>query len=74
MDASEIPENIENFIACGEIPRCPGVAYPAVTSCTIERAPLNSSGYFGVATIDLARNDRSNVSAPLFHLDRPAAS
>lgn len=73
INAHESAENIQNYIACGDIPPCTGIACPAVTGVTVELAPLNNSGYFGVARIDAAPNGGSNVSVVLFHLTLPAA-
>jgi hypothetical protein len=74
INAHESAENIQNYIACGDIPPCTGFACPADTCVTVELAPLNDSGYFGVARIEAAPNGGSNVSVVLFHLTPPAAS
>ncbi len=74
INAHESAENIGNYLACGDIPPCTGIACPAVTGITIELAPLNNSGYVGVARIDAAPNGGSNVSVALFNLTPPTAS
>jgi len=74
INAHESGENIENYIACGDIPPCTGVVCSAVTGITLELAPLNNSGYFGVARIEAAPNGGSNVSVFLFNLTQPIAS
>ena len=50
------------------------VMIPVVTGVTIELAPLNNSGYVGVARIDAAPNGGSNVSVVLCDLTLPTAS
>jgi hypothetical protein len=74
INAHESAENIQNYIACGDIPPCVGIACPAVTGVTVELAPQNNSGYFGVARIEAAPNGGSNVSIFLFHVNLPTAS
>jgi len=67
INAHESAENIQNYIACGDIPACTAAACSAVTGVVIELAPLNNSGYFGVARIDADPNGGSNVAVFLFH-------
>jgi hypothetical protein len=67
INAHESAENIQNYIACGNIPQCTAAACQAVTGVVIELAPVNDSGYFGVARIDADPNGGSNVSVFLFH-------
>ena len=67
VNAHESAENIQNYIACGTIPQCMGVACPAVTGVAVELAPQNDSGYFGVARIDADKDGGSNVTVFLFH-------
>jgi hypothetical protein len=74
INAHESAANIQNYIACGDIPPCTGIACPAVTGVTVELAPQNNSGYFGVARIEAAPNGGSNVSVFLFDLELPTAS
>ena len=72
INAHESAENIQNYIACGNIPPCTAAACPAVTGVVIELAPQNDSGYFGVARIDADPDGGSNVSVFLFHPTMPA--
>jgi len=74
INAHESADNIQNYIACGDIPPCIGIACPAVTGVTVDLAPLNDSGYFGVARIEAAPNGGSNVSVFLFDVDLASAS
>jgi hypothetical protein len=67
INAHESAENIQNYIACGNIPQCTAAACSAVTGVVIELAPLNDSGYVGVARIDADPDGGSNVSVFLFH-------
>jgi len=71
INAHESKENIQNYIACGDIPKCTAAACSAVTGVVIELATLNNSGYFGVARIDSDPNGGSNVSVFLFHPAMP---
>jgi hypothetical protein len=72
INAHESAANIQNYIACGDIPPCTGIACAAVTGVTVQLAPQNNSGYFGVARIEAAPKGGSNVSVFLF--DLPMAS
>ncbi len=74
INAHESAENIQNYIACGNIPKCAAAACSSVTGVVIELATLNNSGYFGVARIDMDPNGGSNVSVFLFHPMMPPAS
>jgi hypothetical protein len=74
INAHESAENIQNYIACGNIPQCTAAACSAVTSVVIELAPLNDSGYFGVAQIEADPNGGVNVGVFLFHPTMPATS
>lgn len=74
INAHESAENIQNYIACGNIPPCTAAVCAAVTGVAVELAPQNNSGYFGVARIDADPNGGSNVSIFLFHLNLPASS
>jgi len=71
INAHESAENIQNYIACGNIPPCTHAACAAVTGVAIELAPQNDSGYFGVAKVDADPNGGTNVSIFLFHLEMP---
>jgi hypothetical protein len=74
INVHESGENIQNYIACGNIPLCTGIACPAVTGVVVELAPLNNSGYFGAARIDADPNGGANVSVFLFHPAIPETS
>lgn len=74
INAHESADNIQNYIACGNIPACTSEACPLVAGVVIELAPLNDSGYVGVARIDSDPNGGSNVSVFLFHPELPASS
>jgi hypothetical protein len=74
INAHESAENIQTYIACGDIPMCTGIACPAVTGVVIELAPQNDSGYFGVARIDADPAGGSNVAVFLFHTAMPTSS
>jgi len=74
INAHESADNIQNYIACGNIPACTSEACPLVAGVVIELAPLNGSGYFGVARIDSDPDGGSNVSVFLFHPQMPATS
>jgi hypothetical protein len=74
INAHESAENIQNYIACGNIPQCAAAACQAVTSVVIELAPQNNSGYFGVAQIESDPNGGVNVGVFLFHPNMPATS
>jgi hypothetical protein len=74
INAHESAENIQNYIACGDIPPCTGIACPAVTGVVIALAPQNDSGYFGVARIEADPAGGSNVAVFLFHPAMPASS
>jgi hypothetical protein len=67
INAHESAENIQNYIACGNIPPCTVAACSAVTGVVVDLAPLNDSGYFGVAKIDADPEGGSVVSIFLFH-------
>jgi hypothetical protein len=67
INAHESAENIQNYIACGDIPPCTAAACSAVTGVAVALVPQNDSGYFGVARIDSDPNGGSNVSVFLFH-------
>jgi hypothetical protein len=73
VNAHESAENIQNYIACGNIPQCTASDCQMVTGVVVELMPLNNSGYFGVARIDAAELGGSNVSVFLFHLDLPSS-
>ena len=73
INAHESAENIQNYIACGDIPPCTSAACPAVTGITIALAPQNDSGYVGIARIEAARDGGSNVSVFLFHPEMPTS-
>jgi hypothetical protein len=66
INAHESAENIQNYIACGNIPQCASPACQALTGVVIELAPQNNSGYFGVARIVADPNGGSNVAVFLF--------
>jgi hypothetical protein len=74
INAHESAENIQNYIACGDVPPCTSVACPAVTGVVIQLAPQNDSGYFGVARIEADPAGGSNVAVFLFHPTMPASS
>ena len=74
INAHESAENIQNYIACGNVPQCTASACSAVTGVAIELAPQNESGYFGVARIDADPEGGSNVSVFLFHPAPPSSS
>jgi hypothetical protein len=67
LNVHESAENIQNYIACGNIPACAAAACSAVTGVVVDLVPLNSSGYFGAARIDADPNGGSNVTVFLFH-------
>ena len=67
INAHESAENIQNYIACGNIPQCAVEACSAVTGVVVDLAPQNDSGYFGVAKIDADPEGGSIVSIFLFH-------
>ncbi len=67
INAHESAENIQNYIACGNIPQCAVAACSSVTGVVVDLAPLNDSGYFGVAKIDTDPEGGSIVSIFLFH-------
>ena len=67
INAHESAENIQNYIACGNIPQCLAAACSSVIGVVVDLAPLNDSGYFGVAKIDADPNGGSVVSVFLFH-------
>jgi hypothetical protein len=67
INAHESAENIGNYIACGDIPPCTAAACAAVTGVAVALAPVNDSGYIGVARIDADPTGGSNVSVFLFH-------
>ena len=72
INAHESAENIQNYIACGNIPKCAAAACSSVTGVVIELATLNNSGYFGVARIDIDPNWRlQRVGVPLPPDDAP---
>jgi hypothetical protein len=74
INAHESAENIQNYIACGNIPACTAPACAAVAGVTIELSPLNNSGYFGVAQIENDANGGANVAIFLFHPNMPTSS
>ncbi len=74
INVHESSENIQNYIACGNIPPCTASACAAVAGVAIDLAPQNESGYVGVARIDADPNGGSNVSVFLFHPTIPASS
>jgi hypothetical protein len=74
INAHESAENIGNYIACGNIPQCTAAACQTVTGVVIELAPLNDSGYFGVARIDADPNGGPNVAVFLFHPTMPSST
>lgn len=74
INAHESAENIQNYIACGNIPQCTAAACSSVTGVAIELDPLNNSGYFGAARIDTDPNGGSVVSVFLFHPNMPAST
>jgi hypothetical protein len=74
INAHESADTIQTYIACGNIPPCTSAACSAVTGVVIELAPLNDSGYFGVARIDADPNGGSNVAVFLFHPSMPSSS
>jgi len=67
INAHESAENIQNYIACGNIPQCAVDACSAVTGVVVDLAPQNDSGYFGAARIDADPNGGSVVTIFLFH-------
>jgi hypothetical protein len=67
INAHESADNIQNYIACGNIPQCAVAACSSVTGVVVDLAPLNDSGYFGVAKIDTDPEGGSIVSIFLFH-------
>ena len=67
INAHESGQNIQNYIACGNIPTCVGIACPAVTGVSVVLGPQNDSGYFGVAEISADPDGGSNVAVFLFH-------
>ena len=74
INAHESAENIQNYIACGNIPACISPACAAVTGVSIVLAPQNDSGYAGAARIDADPNGGSIVAVYLFQPDMPASS
>lgn len=71
INAHESMENIQNYIACGNIPQCVAAACSGVSAVVVDLAPLNDSGYFGVAQISADPNGGSVVSVFLFHPTMP---
>ena len=67
INAHESMENIQNYIACGNIPQCLAAACSGVVGVVVDLAPVNNSGYFGVAKIDADPNGGAVVSVFLFH-------
>jgi hypothetical protein len=74
INAHESAENIQNYIACGNIPACTAAACAAVTGVSITLGPQNESGYFGVARIDNDADGGAIVSVFLFNSAMPASS
>jgi hypothetical protein len=74
INAHESAENIQNYIACGNIPACTAAACAAVTGVSITLGPQNDSGYFGVARIDNSADGGAIVSVFLFQPEMPASS
>jgi hypothetical protein len=75
INAHESNENIGNYIACGDIPVCTGVACPAVTSVVVPLAQLNDSGYVGIAQLVADPSGGVNVTVFLISAsDLPSAS
>jgi hypothetical protein len=74
INAHESAENIQNYIACGDIPPCTASACQAVTCVVVELATQNDSGYFGAARIDADPAGGSRVAVFLFHPDVPTSS
>jgi hypothetical protein len=72
VNAHESMANIGHYIACGDIPQCT-VACQTVTGVVVDLAPLNRSGYFGVASIEADRAGGSDVAVFLFHPSGPAS-
>jgi hypothetical protein len=66
VNTHESPANIQNYIACGEIPTCTGIACPAVTAVVVPLSELNNSGYVGVANIEANPNGGVDVTVFLF--------
>jgi len=74
INAHESMENIQNYIACGNIPACTSPACSEITGVSIVLSPLNDSGYLGVARIDVAPNGGLIVSVFLFQPDMSTSS
>jgi hypothetical protein len=74
INAHESAENIQNYIACGNIPACTSPACAAVSGVSIVLAPQNDSGYFGAARIDADPDGGAIVAIYLFQSEMPASS
>ncbi len=74
VNTHESVANIGNYIACGNIPTCTGIACPAVTGVVVPLSELNNSGYVGVANIEADPNGGVNVTVFLFKKADFAAS
>lgn len=74
VNTHESPENIQNYIACGDIPTCTSAACSAVTGVVVPLSELNSSGYVGVANIEANPNGGVDVTVFLFKKSDIAAS
>jgi hypothetical protein len=69
INAHESAENIQNYIACGNIPACTTDACQLVTGVVIDLVPQNNSGYFGAARINADPEGGSSVAIFLFHVE-----